>query len=75
MESGFSKIAELVTTHGTTSKGPTCQRGEMRFLSLSCEDPLEEEMAPHSSILGWKIPRTEEPGGLQSTGSQRVRCD
>ena len=36
------------------------------------EDPLEEEMATHSSILAWEIPRTEEPGGLQSMGSQRV---
>ena len=41
--------------------------------SLSWEDPLEKEMAIHSSILAWKIPWTEEPGGLQSTGSQRVR--
>ena len=38
-------------------------------------DPLEKEMATHSSILAWKIPWTEEPGGLQSTGSQRVRHD
>ena len=37
--------------------------------SLGCEDPLEKEMATHSSILAWKIPRTEEPGGLQSMGS------
>ena len=36
------------------------------------EDPLEEEMATHSSILVWKIPWTEEPGGLQSMGSQRA---
>ena len=36
------------------------------------EDPLEKEMATHSSILAWRIPRTEEPGGLQSTGSQRA---
>ena len=36
---------------------------------------LEEEMAIHSSILAWKMPRTEEPGGLQSMGSQRVRLD
>ena len=41
--------------------------------SLSQEDPLEEEMATHSGILAWKIPWTEEPGGLQSMGSQRVR--
>ena len=40
--------------------------------SLSWEDPLEEEMATHSSILAWRIPWTEEPGGLQSMGSQRV---
>ena len=39
------------------------------------EDPLEEEMATHPSILAWKIPRTEEPGRLQSTGSQRVQQD
>ena len=43
--------------------------------SLSQEDPLEEEIATHSSILAWKIPWTEEPGGLQSTGSQRVGHD
>ena len=39
------------------------------------KDPLEKEMATHSSILAWKIPWTEEPGGLQSMGSQRVRHD
>ena len=39
--------------------------------SLSQEDPLEKEMATHSCILAWRIPWTEEPGGLQSTGSQR----
>ena len=43
--------------------------------SLGWEDPLEKEMATHSSILAWKIPWTEEPGGLQSTGLQRVRHD
>ena len=40
--------------------------------SLGWEDPLEKEMATHSSILAWKISSTEEPGGLQSMGSQRV---
>ena len=40
--------------------------------SLGQEDPLEEEMATHSSVLAWKIPWTEKPGGLQSMGSQRV---
>ena len=43
--------------------------------SLDQEDALEKEMAPHASILAWKIPWMEEPGGLQSTGSQRVRRD
>ena len=43
--------------------------------SLGWEDPLEEEMATHSSILAWRIPWTEEPGGLQSVGSQTVRYD
>ena len=38
--------------------------------SLAREDPLEKEMAAHSSVLAWRIPWTEEPGGLQSTGSQ-----
>ena len=40
--------------------------------SLGGEDPLEKEMATHSSILAWEIPWTEKPGGLQSMGSQRV---
>ena len=43
--------------------------------SLGQEDPLEKEMATHSSILAWKIPWTEEPGRLQSMGSQRVGHD
>ena len=43
--------------------------------ALDWEDPLEEEMATHSSILAWEIPQTQEPGGLQSMGSQRVRPD
>ena len=42
---------------------------------LGQEDPLEEGMATHSSILAWRIPWTEEPGGLQSTGLQRVGHD
>ena len=43
--------------------------------SLGWEDLLEKEMATHYSILAWRIPWTEEPGGLQSMGSQRVRRD
>ena len=45
---------------------------EMEVQSLGREDPLEREMATHSSILAWGIPWTEEPGGLQNIGSQRV---
>ena len=48
---------------------------EKWLLSLGQEDPLEKEMATHSSILAWEIPWTEEPGGLQSMGSQRVGHD
>ena len=45
---------------------------ETRVQSLGQEDPLEEEMATHSSVLAWKIPQTEEPGRLQFMGLQRV---
>ena len=48
---------------------------ETRVQSLGWEDPLEKEMAAHSSILAWKIPWTAEPGRLPSMGSQRVRHD
>ena len=48
---------------------------ETGFLSLGQEDLLGKGMASHSGILAWRIPRTEEPGGLQSRGSQRVRHD
>ena len=44
---------------------------ETQVQSLDREDPLEKKMATHSSILAWEIPRTEEPGGLQSMGSQK----
>ena len=51
--------------------------GDIRETGLTpgWEDPLEEGMATHSSILAWRIPWTEEPGGLQSMGSQTVRHD
>ena len=48
---------------------------EMKVPSLDREDPLEEGVAPHSSILAWRIPWTEEPGGLQSVGLQRAGHD
>ena len=55
-----------------------CSAGDLGLipgLDLSREEPLEKGMATHSSILAWRIPRTEEPSGLQSTGSQRVGQD
>ena len=52
---------------------PAMQETRVQFLGQ--EDPLEEEMATHSNILAWEIPRTEEPDGLQSMGLQRVRYD
>ena len=48
---------------------------ETQVQSLGPEDSLEEKMATHSSILAWEIPRTEEPGELQSKGSQRAGYD
>ena len=52
---------------------PSLQKTQVQ--SLNQEDPLEKELATHSSILAWRIPWTEEPDGLQSTGFQRVRHD
>ena len=52
-----------------------CAVQETPVQSLGWEDPLEEEMVTHSSILAWKILWTEEPAGLQSMGSQRVGHD
>ena len=58
-------------------KNPPANAGDLRDAgsSLGQEDPLEKGMATHSSVLAWRIPWTEEPGGLQSMGSQRVRHD
>ena len=59
------------------AKNPPADAGDMGDVgrSLCWEDPLEKSMATHSSILAWKSPQTEEPGWLQSMGSQRVRHD
>ena len=54
---------------------PKQEMQEMQVRSLGRENPLEEEMATHSSTLAWESPWTEEPGRLQSTGSQRVGHD
>ena len=62
---------------GSAVKNPPAMQEpqETQVPSLSGEDPLEEGTATHSSIPIWRIPRTEEPGGVQSMGSQRVRQD
>ena len=66
---------ELEGLHGGSLKNlPAMQEAQKtQVQSLGPEDPLEEGTATHSSILAWRIPWTEEPGGLQSIGSQRVR--
>ena len=58
-------------------KNPPASAGDLRDMGsiLAQEDPLEEETATPSSILAWRVPWTEEPGGLQSTGPQRVGQD
>ena len=50
-------------------------KGDTQVQSVGQEDPLEKGMATHSSVLAWRIPWTEKPGGLQSMGSQRVGHD
>ena len=58
-------------------KNPPANAGDVRDVGLipGGEDPLEEDRAAHSRILAWRIPWTEEPGGLRSMGSQRVGHD
>ena len=69
----------LIETEGASLVSQTVKNlpamQETQVQSLGQEDPPEKEMANHSSILAWRIPRTEKPGGLQSMGSQRVRHD
>ena len=70
-------LCQLGCSGGSSGEQPACQfrRLETQVQSLSGEDPLEKEMATCSSILAWEIPWTEEPGGLQSLGLQRVGHD
>ena len=64
LRNGVSLVADMIKSL------PAVQ--ETRVRSLGQEDPLEKGMATHSNVLAWRIPWTEEPGWLQSTGSQRV---
>ena len=67
---GASLMAQWVKNLPTTQEAL-----ETLAQPLGREDPLEKAMATHSSVLAWEIPWTEEPGGLQSMGSRRVRHD
>ena len=74
--SGERKVNGLETTmQRQTLPTPAVQMEETTVAPLGREDALEEGIATHSTILAWRIPWTEEPGGLQSTGSQRVGHD
>ena len=64
----------LAVSGGSDGKVSACNAGDPGLIPGQ-EDPLEKEMATHSSTLAWKIPWMEEPGGLQSMGSQRVGHD
>ena len=68
----FSVVMYVAFSGGPDGKESACDDGD-QVQSLGQEDPLEKEMATHSSVLAWRIPWTEEPGRLQSMGSQGVR--
>ena len=69
----FDETYFLFFLSGTSGKEPACQCRTCKRHDQ--EDPLEEGMATHSSILAWRIPWTEEPGGLQSMGLHRAERD
>ena len=68
-----SQYCKVIILQLKTSPPANAKTQELRVRSLDLEDPLKEEMATHSTILAWKFPWTEKPGGLQSMGLQRVR--
>jgi len=71
----YNYFCKVIILQLKTSPPANAKMQELRVRSLDLEDPLEEKMATHSSILAWKFPWTEKPGGLQSMGLQRVRHD
>ena len=68
----YFKVFSQILISGSDGKASACNAGDPGLILGSGKDPPEKEMAIHSSTLAWKIPWTEEPGRLQSTGSQRV---
>ena len=75
LDNGSSVEYDLICAMVTQTVKRLPAMRETRVQSLGREDLLEKEMVTHSSILAWKIPRTEEPGRLQAMGSQRVGHD
>ena len=75
LDNGSSVEYDLICAMVTQTVKHLPAMWETRVQSLGREDLLEKEMVTHSSILAWKIPRTEEPGRLQAMGSQRVGHD
>ena len=75
LDNGSSVEYDLICAMVTQTVKQLPAMRETRVQSLGREDLLEKEMVTHSSILAWKIPRTEEPGRLQAMGSQRVGHD
>ena len=69
------KVGELTQSGLPSTYLPEQKMREMRVQSPGQEDPLEGDVAAPSGVLAWRVPGTEEPGGLQSTGSQRVGLD
>ena len=69
----FNILSRLDFPGGLDGKESAYNLGETQVRYLGWEDPLEKKMATHSSVLAWEIPWTEEPGGLQSMGLERVR--
>ena len=70
----FTETTQVCFPGGSDGKEPTCNAGDPGLIP-GLEDPLEEEMATHSSILAWRIPWTEKPGRLQFMVLQRIRHD
>ena len=71
----FTQCDEKCFPGGSVVKNPPAHARDIRVRSLGGEDTLEEGIATHSSILAWRIPWAEEPGGIQSVGWQRVGHD
>ena len=78
LDEAISKNKQIISSQGSPGGGAIKNLSvmlEMQVPSLGQGEPLEKEMATHSSIVAWKIPQTEKPSGLQSMGSKRVRHD